>query len=108
MEEEKALETQFQELFGGAESPGGEEEMLRIAAKYSRQLNARQIKVLLFLQWASVLTSEVEAKAIRSFVDRWLEWKQFHNSDIFVMRALENISLRRFINENSMKVNIEK
>ena len=43
-----------------------------------------------------------------SFVDRWLELKQYNNSDAFVMKALEFISLRKFLNENSLKVNIDK
>jgi len=44
----------------------------------------------------------------RSFIERWLELKQYNNSDMFVMRALDSISLRKFIGENAFKVNIEK
>jgi len=100
------LEDAFQNLFKTSASGTGEEELLRIASVYSRQLSARQIKAVLYLEW--VARDHEEKVRIRAFVDKWMELKQYNNSDIFVMKALEFISLRKFINENTMKVNIEK
>jgi len=105
---EKNLEDAFGGLFGTSTSGTGEEELLRIASTYSRQFSAKQIKVLLYLEWHHTRYPEPMKKRIRAFIDEYLRLKQYNNSDGFVMKALEHISLRRFLNENSMKVNIEK
>jgi len=102
------LEDAFQDLFKTSASGTGEEELLRIASKHAMQLSAAQIKVLLYLEWQAEIYPDPIRGQIRTFIARYLELKQNNNSDIFVMKALEHISLRKFINENSMKVNIEK
>lgn len=104
-------ESIFNNLFASSQSGSGEEELLRIAAKFSRQISAAQIKVICFLKATALEYSEKfpnESRVIEEFVERWLELKQFNHSDAYVMRALDSISLRRFINENSFKVNIDK
>jgi hypothetical protein len=106
---EENLEDAFQSLFKSSTSGTGEEELLRIASTYSRQISARQIKVLLWMEWEAATTDDPKkALRYRTFVDRWLELKQYNNSDMFVMRALDSISLRKFIGENAFKINIEK
>jgi len=109
------LEDTFQQLFSSSASSTGEEELLRIASAYSRQYSSAQMRVLLYLrQVANYYLRKESDNAKQSgrdlceFLDRWEELKQYNNSDVFVMKALEHISLRRFINENSVKVNIEK
>jgi len=102
------LEDAFQDLFKTSASGTGEEELLRIASKHAMQLSAAQIKVLLYLEWQAQIYPDPYKSQVLGFVQRYLELKQNNNSDIFVMKALEHISLRKFINENSMKVNIEK
>lgn len=86
----------------------GEEELLRIASTYSRQISARQIRCLLYIEMVAAVSPEETKKLLTQFIERWLELKQYNNSDIFVMKALEFISLRKFINENTMKLNINK
>lgn len=102
------LEDAFGSLFKTSASGTGEEELLRIASTYSRQITARMIKALLYLHWLKEHTNERQTKLIDTFITHWLEYKQFNNSDKFVMRALDSISLRKFIGENAFKVNIEK
>jgi len=102
------LEDAFQDLFKTSASGSGEEELLRIASKHAMQLSAAQIKVLLYLEWQAPIYPEPYRSQITTFIHRYIDLKQNNNSDIFVMKALEHISLRKFINENSMKVNIEK
>jgi hypothetical protein len=104
------LEDAFQGLFKTSASGSGEEELLRIASTYSRQITTRQIKALLYIEWVAnhTLTTPENKRQLLHFVDRWLELKQYNNSDQFVMRALDSISLRKFIGENAFKVNIEK
>ena len=105
------LEDAFQNLFQTAASATGEEELLRIASTYSRQITSAQIRLLLFLEDRAYVIEEkypVLAMRLKSFVKNWLEYKQYNNSDVFVMKALEHISLRKFLNENSLRVNIEK
>ena len=103
------LEDIFSKMFQSSVSGTGEEELLRIASTYSRQIHAKQIKILLYLEYRAYTSkSHMTKKVLKSFVDRWLELKQYNNSDAFVMKALEFISLRKFLNENSLKVNIDK
>ena len=106
----------FEEALGGllksSVSGTGEEELLRIASRYSLQITARQIKTLL---WLYYFAQDCEQKGysragqfLQFFCQRWLELKENNNSDLFVMKALEFISLRRFLGEGSFKVNIDK
>ena len=107
--DDNQLEDIFSKMFQSSVSGTGEEELLRIASTYSRQIHAKQIKILLYLEYRAFTSkSHTTKKVLKSFVDRWLELKQYNNSDAFVMKALEFISLRKFLNENSLKVNIDK
>jgi len=116
------LEDAFGQLFKSSTSGTGEEELLRIASDYALQIKASQFRLLLYLEHkassfelaASYASKkhkaqyEYAARYLHNFVFRWLELKKHNNSDVFVMRALDSISLRKFINENTLKVNIEK
>jgi hypothetical protein len=102
------IEDRWSDLFSGSASATGEEELLRIASKYSFQISARQIKALMYLENLAVSLPDPWGRQLRRIVTRWLELKENNNSDIFVMKALEYISLRKFFNENSFKVDIQK
>lgn len=103
------LEDAFQGLFKTSASGTGEEELLRIASQHAMQLSAPQIKALLYLKKLAYDAPEGKYKNwLHDFYDQYIELKRNNNSDIFVMKALEHIALRKFINENSIKVNIEK
>jgi len=108
VEQQENLEDAFQGLFKSSATGTGEEELLRIASDYALQINANQIKTLLFLESLSNQISNKQGIILKNFVERWLEIKRHNNSDAFVMKALEFISLRRFLSESSFKVNIEK
>lgn len=122
-QEEVNLEDAFSKLFKSSTSGTGEEELLRIASDYALQLSAKQIKALLYIEhWAGKFRALADKQAnpliaayykwqgayLSEFVFRWLDLKRHNNSDVFVMRGLDSISLRKFINENTLKVNIEK
>jgi len=103
------LEDAFQGLFKTSASGTGEEELLRIASTFSMQLTMQQVKTLLYIKWIASTTKDPVLKArYTDFVAEWLQFKQFNNSDLFVMKALDSISLRKFIGENAFKINIEK
>lgn len=118
------LEDAFGKLFKSSVSGTGEEELLRIASDYALQITAPQIKCLQYIEhWADKLRMmakrpdldanvklyyEWQASQLSTFAFRWLDLKRHNNSDVFVMRGLDSISLRKFINENTLKVNIEK
>jgi len=103
------LEDAIQNLFKTSASGTGEEELLRIASQHAMQLSAPQIKALLYLKKLAYDAPEGKFKVwLHAFYDGYIELKRNNNSDIFVMKALEHIALRKFINENSIKVNIEK
>jgi len=102
------IEESFGNLFKTSASGTGEEELLRIASTYSRQFSAKQIRVLLYLEWCAPSYPPEQRLQIRRFIDKYLELKQYNNSDGFVMKALEFIALRKFIGDNAFKINIEK
>lgn len=115
------LEDAFSNIFKQSVSGTGEEELLRIASDYALQISAAQIKCLIYLKYRAeqflalakrqpkyAAFYQWQAGYLSAFVDKWLDLKKHNNSDIFVMRALDSISLRKFINENTLKVNIEK
>lgn len=104
------LEDAFQGLFKTSVSGTGEEELLRIASKFSIQLTAPQIKALTYLRWISKHPGmpQERKEQIQSFLQDYLEYKQYNGSDMFVMRALDSISLRKFIGENAFKIDIQK
>lgn len=112
MEVETSVEDKFQSLFGSSVSGTGEEELLRLASSFSRQYSAKQIKIILWLELKAHEFEEtgrtIGARAIRSFIERYENLKQYNNSDIFVMKALDSISLRKFINENTLRINLDK
>jgi len=102
------LEDSFQNLFRTSVSGSGEEELLRIASNFSLQLSAEQIRCICFIQNFAIRTGGEVEKALGLFVAKWLELKQNNNSDLFVMKALEFISLRKFLLEGAFKVNLNK
>lgn len=110
--EQPNLEKSFQSLFGTRLSGTGEEELLRLATTFSVQLSARQVRILMYINFLGdyyTATGEIKKAAVfHSFVRRYIEYKQYNNSDVFVMRALDSIALRKFMNENTFKVQVEK
>lgn len=108
MNESVNLEDKVSGWLQSSVSGTGEEELLRIASNYSRQITARQIRALVYLELIAEVSDDLTKRLINRFIEKWLELKRYNNSDIFVMKALEFISLRKFINENTMKLNINK
>ena len=108
MSEPSNVEDAFQGLFSSASSGSGEEELLRIASQFALQITAPQIRVVLFLKDVALKRGGEVASRINAFVDEWLRIKSHNNSDIYIMKALEYVSLRKFLNEQSFKVDIQK
>lgn len=102
------LEDALQGLFRTSVSGTGEEELLRLASTFSRQISAVQIRAILVLEHLAFGSSDQVKAKIAHLITRWVELKQYNNSDTFVMRALDSISLRKFINENTMKIDVKK
>jgi len=111
VEEKKDLEQAFAALFKNSASGSGEEELLRVASDYALQLNAEQIKILLYMEGIALSVRESSKwryDRIITFIHRYLELKKHNQSDVFIMASLREISLRRYLNESSFKVNIDK
>jgi hypothetical protein len=109
MDNKTNLEEAFNDLFKGGTTSTGEEELLRVASKYSMQLTTAQMKCLLYLKWWGNLSGDpVQKMALDEFCQRWLELKEYNNSASFIMRVIDFISLRRFLTEQSFKVDIQK
>jgi len=113
MEEQKQnLEDSFQDLFKASVSGSGEDELLRIAADFSMQLSAAQVRCLCYLHDKAIALrekkKEIIAERLEKFVENYLRYKRNNNSANFVMQALGAISLKKFINENTVKINLMK
>lgn len=110
--QEEIIELQPQDLLNDMFSKGstatGEEELLRLGASFARQVRLDQMKTIIFLLSFAQKSSLRVSKILNLIVEKYLEMKQFHRSDIYVMRMFESLALRRFINENSVKVNVQK
>lgn len=100
-------ESLFGSLFQGTDT-GGDEELLRVATSYTRQFNSDQIKGIILLKWISKIVSDRERSQINDFIDTWLDIKQYNNSSAFVRQIVDSIAIKRLVNANNLKVNIEK
>lgn len=107
------LEDAFSDLLGGgmeAESIDGDAQLLEVASKHTLQLDGMQIKALLYIEMFSslYLTKESEKNALENFKKNYIRYTSHCASQPFIERVLAAISFRRFINENTLKVNIDK
>lgn len=106
------LEQAFADIFKSGTTSTGEEELLRVASKYSMQLTTAQMKCLLYIDWCAMkaesINNRILAEALRNFIKKWLEFKEYNNSAPFIMRVIDFISLRRFLTDQSFKVDIKK
>ncbi len=114
MEQQKDenIEKAFNDLFKSSTSGSGEEELLRIVSDFSLQLTSPQIRALL---WLKVKAKRLrargktdEALVLDTFVDEWVRYKKNNFSDVFMMRAVESLSLKKFIGQNAIKVDVMK
>lgn len=106
------IEEAFNDLFKGASSASGDEELLRIVSDFSLQLSSSQIRALIWLKTKAItlqsLGRKTEAQMLVTVIEDWVKYKKNNFSDVFMMRAVESISLRKFIGNNSFKVDVMK
>jgi len=110
-ENKETLEDKMQAAFGGTFSGTGEEELLRVASKFSLQYSGAQIRILTYLEDLALRykgRNKIMHDRIKGFISMYCDLKQYNNSDMFVMTALEAISLKKFMGENALRVNVEK
>ena len=104
----------FDEALKSIFKPVGTDEadLLRIASEFSLQLTGDQIKGLLMIDILAFYCEKAglvdRVNQLRSFIKNYLEFKSKNNSYKFILSAMREISLSRFINENTTKVNVEK
>jgi hypothetical protein len=102
-------ENSFSKLFEGAQSASGDQELLKVAADFASQYSGEQMKILCFIHGlVSARPDSNFAKKISPVLAKYVEYKRNHDSAMYVMAALDSIALRKFVNENTMKVNIMK
>jgi len=111
---EESLEDLFQEdIMGNAfegTSIDGDAQLLEVASKHTLQLNGEQIKVILYVDHIMELMEfpQVEKTAWANFKKNYILYTSHNNSQPFIQQVLGHISLRRFINENTLKVSVDK
>jgi len=92
-------------------SAGGDEELLRIASNFSRQINGRQQRTLSMLKMFALQCHDKNPHIqlmVEHFLKYYMEIKQYHESGAFVMRALDAIAVKRYIAPDAVKVNVNK
>lgn len=108
MEEEKSLEDIALNSLFKEEKKNNEAEIVDIAQKYSLQLNIRQIKAILYLNYIKNDLKNNDKAKIEEFIKKYIELKIHNASASFIIKILENIALKKFINEDTFKININK
>ena len=88
----------------------GDAQLLEVASKHTLQLNAEQIKAILYLNYLKdiYLTNEKEKVALNEFIKTYVQYTSHNSSQGFITEILGAISFRRFINENTLKINVGK
>ena len=104
LEEKKDLSQALQNLF---QPTSGEEDMLRVATKYSLQLTAEQVKLLLYIKYVAKIVKPDTGEKLDAFVADYLEYKQYNNSALFVMRLFEFLSLKKYLGQG-MEIKVDK
>jgi len=111
---EESLEDLFQEdIMGNAfegSSVDGDAQLLEVASKHTLQLTGQQIKAILYVDHIFELGNfeEKEKRAWENFKKNYITYTSHNNSQPFIQQVLGHISLRRFINENTLKVSVDK
>lgn len=102
--------TQVSDIMGlmTQSSGGGDEELLRIASNFSRQITGRQQRTMAMLYMFGISKGGEIEKKITKFLDYYMTNKQYHESGPFVMRALDAIAVKRYIDPGAVKVNVNK
>lgn len=109
----RTLADKFQALLGSSSVGSEDEKLLEVASNFSVQLSASQLRILVGLKLFANVLDEVEkkpeqAQILRQFVKDYVELKKYHGSDFYVMRALDSISLRKFMQERPIGVDVLK
>lgn len=94
MEIEKSASDLLLEKLG---SGGGEEELLKVASKYSLQLSGLQMRGIMLLKLIKSYCNDTDKARIDEFCEEYIKMKEFNGSDLFIMSALREISLKKFI-----------
>lgn len=104
------IDEKLKGLFSSSSSADGSEEILKAAANFALQLPAIQIQALLRIEDIALEFRSDEQFSLRltNFVKRWIELKRYNNSAMFVQRALDSISLKKFIQSGQFDVGIQK
>jgi len=112
-EEKINLEDAFSQLVGGNDSSlDTNQQLLEIASKHTLQLTAQQKKRLIYLKREDTLLEyggyQIYAESLRNFVDEFLKYTSYQNSQRFMIEALRQISYNNLLNANTLKVNVDK
>jgi geranylgeranyl pyrophosphate synthase len=109
--EEKEIDIQkfFENLFQSSGIAEGEAEILRVATEYTIFLDGQKIRALLLLKIYSLLTEdEKEKEIINEFINTYLQYQRYNQAQRFIIKVLESLTLKRFLGENWLKVEVQK
>jgi len=94
-----------------AGSSGGDEEILKIASDYALQITPAQIACLIKLKMFAIDNQkkypEIGAK-VDKFTHEYLTMKKFHESGMFIRTIIADLSLKKIVPNDAVKVNVMK
>jgi len=94
-----------------AGSNGGDEEILKIASDYALQITPAQISCLLKLKMFAIDNiskyPEITVK-VDHFTREYLTMKKFHESGMFIRTIIADLSLKKIVPNDAVKVNVMK
>jgi uncharacterized protein YacL (UPF0231 family) len=109
LEEQKNLAKFFENLFQASSIGEAEAETLRVATQYTIFLDGQKIRALTLLYLYSKITDdEEEKKLIEAFLEKYLEFQRYNQAQKFIVKVLESLTLKRYLGENWLKVEVQK
>jgi len=112
MEETKNAAAKIADLMSTFMEPVGssDKEILDTVARYSLQISPEQHLVINRLQLLCLdeRVPEKVKRALESFIPQYQEMKRYHDTLPFIGRTIESLSLKRFLDQQSIKGNVTK
>jgi uncharacterized protein HemY len=106
---QKDLTKYFEGLFQASSLGEAEAETLRVASQYTIFLDGQKIQGLTLLYLYSQITdNEEEKKLLMSFIEKYLEYQRYNQAQKFIIKVLESLTLKRYLGENWLKVEVQK
>jgi len=109
MENNVDIQKFFENLFQSSSLTEGEAETLKVATEYTIFLDGQKIRALLLLKiYALITDNEKEREIINEFIEKYLLYQRYNQAQKFIVKVLESLTLKKFLGQNWLKVEVQK